>query len=233
MLDKRMYPQGSGSIDAKYVAGVLTVYDASGNIIYAVDPANRRFDIPSGSNLRIGGNTLTGAELGAVDGVTLGAKAASKVITLDSNREIDSLGDIRVTDKIITTAEVKALNGTPITCVAAVGGANYFQFLGAYVFMDYATTAYAHDAGEDLAFQNLSGGDLLSQDIDGTMFEVETDQLVLVRPLPADASEIDDCVINGGVEVTIKVGEWITGDSPLKIRVFYRIIRKASMVAIA
>lgn len=234
-MDSRLYPQGKKGIKAKYnkTTGVLDFYDNSGNIIYSLDPSNRRLDIPTGSNLRIGGNTFTGAELGALDGVTLGTKAASKAVTLDANRECDSLGDIRVADKIITTAQVKALNGTPITVLAAVGATSYCQFLGAYVLMDYATTQYTAGAGKDLVFQNLSAGDVLSHSVDDTMFVGAADILLLALPVGEDASTIKDLVANGGVEVTILVGEWITGDSPLKIRLFYRLIRAASLEAIA
>lgn len=231
--DSRLYPGGKGGVAEKYNGQVLEFLDQNAAVIASFDPLNRRFDVPSGSSLRIGGNTLTGAELGALDAVTLGTKAASKAVTLDSNQECDGLGDIRVQDKIITTTQVKALNGTPITIVAAVGATNYFEFVGAYVFMDYLSAQYASDAGEDLVFQNLSAGDTLTHDIDGSLFHGAADALVIARHLAADASEIDDAVLNGGVEVTIKVGEWITGDSPLKIRVFYRVIRTASMVAIA
>lgn len=232
-MDERMYPQSKGGVKSKYVDGVETYYDSSGNIIYSIDPVNRRLDIPSGSNLRIGGNTLTGAELGALDGVTLGTKLASKAITLDANREADGLGDIRVVDKNVTTAQVLALNGTPITVLAAVGASSYCQFLGAYVFLDHAGTDYVADAGEDLVFQNLSAGDVLSYALDGTLFTGSADALVLALPVGEDASTVKDLVVNGGVEVALLVGEWATGDSPLKIRCFYRLIRKAAMEAIA
>lgn len=38
MLDSRTYPEGSKTLRARYVEGVLLVYDASGNVIYSVDP---------------------------------------------------------------------------------------------------------------------------------------------------------------------------------------------------
>ncbi|KKL13324.1 hypothetical protein LCGC14_2526890, partial [marine sediment metagenome] len=54
-MDSRTYPQGSGTIKSKYVAGVLTFYDTSGNIIYTINPATRTLTIPSGSTLSIAG----------------------------------------------------------------------------------------------------------------------------------------------------------------------------------
>jgi len=232
-MDERLYPQCKGGVHSKYDVGVLQLLDENGNVIVSFDPANRRMDIPSGANLRVGGNTLTGTELSVLDAVTIGTKAASKAITLDADRECDSLGDIRVADKLIATGDVLTLFTTPISIVAAVGAANYFQFLGAYVFLDYASIQYVAGVGEDLQFQNLSAGDKVSQTIDGTMFTGAGDNLVIVRPLPANASEINDCVIDGGIEVAVASGNWDSGNSPLKIRVFYRVIRKASLLAIA
>lgn len=178
-------------------------------------------------------DTLTAAELGALDGVTLGTVAASKALTLDANSEMDGIGVIKKIDKIITTAQVKALNATPISVLAAVGTGVYVEFLGAYVFLDYNSAAYADDAGEDLVFQNLSAGTVVSQTADGAEFDGTADALVFVGPNNDDASETNTLVANGGFEVTIQTGEWITGNSPLKIRLFYREIRKAALEAIA
>ncbi len=136
-------------------------------------------------------------------------------------------------DKIITTAEVKALNATPITVLAAVGSGIYPEFLGAYVYLDYAAAAYDDGAGEDLVFQNLSAGAVVSHSIDGTLLDGTADALVWCGPKAAEAAATTALVANGGFEVTIESGEWITGDSPLKIRLYYRLIRAASMVAIA
>jgi hypothetical protein len=166
-------------------------------------------------------------------GVTAGVQAASLPLIPDSNLELDGLGVIKVVDKLIATADVKQLNATPITVLSAVGSGVYPEFLGAYVFLDYATTAYADDAGEDLYFTNLSGGTAVSHTVDGSEFDGTADALVWVGPLAANAAVTTTLIDNGGFEVTIASGEWATGDSPLKIRLYYREIRKASMEAIA
>ena len=144
-----------------------------------------------------------------------------------------TLGDIKIADKIITTGQVLALNATPIAVLAAVGSGVYPVFLGAYVLLDYNSAAYADDAGEDLVFTQLSAGAEVSHTVDGSEFDGTADACIWVGPKAAEASATTTLVDNGGFEVTIKAGEWVTGDSPLKIRLFYRTITKADLVAIA
>lgn len=59
-MDTRLYPQGKGGLKSRWVAGVLTFYDTSGNTVYTIDPANRTIAVPSGSILSVPG-TLSGA----------------------------------------------------------------------------------------------------------------------------------------------------------------------------
>ena len=40
-------------------------------------------------------------------------------------------------------------------------------------------------------------------------------------------------VDNAVIVVKLLVGEWVTGDSPIKVRVFHRQVRKAALEAIS
>lgn len=65
------------------------------------------FSGPTGtftSSVTIGGNTLTGSEFAALDGVTAGTAAAGKAVILDSNKAIAT----------ITTATITTLNSTTV-----------------------------------------------------------------------------------------------------------------------
>jgi hypothetical protein len=180
------------------------------------------------------GLTATAAELNVLDAVTAGTSSASLGLVLDANSELNSIGVLRSVDKIVTTAQVKALNATPITVLpaASVGAGNYALYCGAYVLLDYASAAYADDAGEDLAFQYETGTVQCSVAADGSLFDGTADALVWVPPLSTAPHSVE-MIVNDAIEVTILVGEWITGDSPLKIRLFYRLVRLADLVAIA
>ena len=180
-------------------------------------------------------DVLSATEAAFLDGITLGTTAASKVVSLDANQEQDSLGKIRVTDTLIATGSVLALNATPITVVAAPGSGVYTEFLGAYVFLDYNSAAYVDGAGEDLTFRYTdASGTQVSVQGDGTLFDGTADTLVWFPSIGASSSVAAvEMVDNAAIVLHLLSGEWTTGNSPLKIRAFHRQVRKAALEAIA
>lgn len=139
---------------------------------------------------------------------------------------------VSVADKHITSTQVLALNTTAIVCVPAPGSGKYLMFLGAAVYMDYGGTAYAADAGEDLVFTYTDkNGAEISQTLDGEEWEGTADVLKYAYPLNAAASTLVS-VANAPICLFLKSGNWATGNSPLKVRVFYRIIDSASLINI-
>lgn len=162
----------------------------------------------------------------------------AKAITAFADRAMgswfgQSMYGMQASDKYITTAEVLALNATAINVVPAPGAGKYLMFMGAVVFLDYATTAYVDDAGEDLVFKYTDkNGASISHTLDGSLFDGEADAVVYAYPLNAAASVLE-AAANAPICVCLETGEWITGDSPLKIRTFYRVITKADLVNIS
>lgn len=180
-------------------------------------------------------DVFSSGEAALIDGVTAGTQAAGKAITLDSNSEVDGLGMIRVTDTLIATGAVLTLNATPISVVAAPGANVYTEFLGAYILLDYESAAYVDDAAEDLVFKYTDeNGSEVSMQADGSLFDGTADALVWVPPVGASgAVGAVTMVANAAIVLHLLTGEWITGDSPLKVRVYHRQVRAASMEAIA
>jgi hypothetical protein len=41
-MTSKVYPVSKGGLKSRYVSGILTFYDASGNVVYQIDPTNRR-----------------------------------------------------------------------------------------------------------------------------------------------------------------------------------------------
>lgn len=216
---------------------VLTVtggYDETGNTTFTFSDAGQFITLES----ILTGTTYSwrkvadhlSAQYGAT---TLGTSAASQALTLDSNSELNGIGVLRKTDTIIATAAVLTLNATPVTLVAAPGSGVYIEFVAAYVFLDFATTAYAADAGEDLCIKLTdASGDIVSTSIDGEEFEATADALFIMTPVPT-APNVVTHPANAALVAHLLVGEWATGDSPLKIRTIYRLVRKAALEAIA
>lgn len=167
-----------------------------------------------------------------------GPHFGAKAITAFADRAMGSwfgqaFYGMQASDKYITSTEVLALNATAINVVPAPGAGKYLMFMGAVVFLDYATTAYVDDAGEDLVFKYTDkNGASISHTLDGSLFDGEADAVVYAYPLNAAASVLE-AAANAPICVCLETGEWITGDSPLKIRTFYRVITKADLVNIS
>ena len=175
---------------------------------------------------------ISTTELEFLDGAVAGTPAAAKVLMPDANLEINGIGVIKKADVLIATAAVLTLNTTPVEVIPAPAAGTYHEFLGAYVFLDYAGTAYAADAGEDLCLRYTdSSGDVVSTDIDGEEFEATADALFIMSPVPTAPNVITHAA--AAIVAHNKVGNWATGNSPLKIRAYYRVIRKAALEAIA
>lgn len=175
------------------------------------------------------GTAVSGAELAVLD-VTAGAAAASKALVLDANAELNDVGVLKVADKIITTGELLALNATPITLVAAPGAGKYLHLVAAYLFLDFATTAYdGIAAGEDLTIKYTNGSGTTASTIEATGFlDAAADALAIAAPTSGVVA-----VANAALVLHMLTGEIATGDSPLKVRTIYREVRTAELAAIA
>ncbi len=134
----------------------------------------------------------------------------------------------------ISSAEVLALNATPITLIAAPGAGKTIIVDEIQLFLDYGSADYAADAGEDLTFQYATGNVAIAAiDNDAVAFlTASADAHWFGQPgavYDVQAAATGDGVLlttidNEAIEVTIATGEVITGDSPIKWRIKYRVI---------
>lgn len=122
----------------------------------------------------------------------------------------------------ITTAEILALNGTPITLIAAPGAGKVVVVEEIELFLDYNSAGYVAGAGEDFTIQYSGGLDIATWDNDSDAILVGTaDERRLNKPDAVLA--LEDCD-NEAVEAFIASGEVATGDSPMLWRIKYRIV---------
>lgn len=126
-------------------------------------------------------------------------------------------------DITITAAQLKALHAVPKELVAAPGVGKAVIPVDVQCFLDYGSAAYAGIAGgEDLEVRHTDGTGLLFGTIETTGFLDQTnDEFRHLYPLAAVASEP---VGNAALIMCLASGEIITGDSPLKVRVRYRVV---------
>jgi predicted RecA/RadA family phage recombinase len=205
----------SGDTIPVEVEGVysLTAYSAdeaaAGDLAYW-DDTNRRITVTST------GNTLVGVFTEAKAAAAVVASVRLNVITSAASPDIASSAVITV-----SSAELLALNATPKVLVAAPGAGKAIIPVDAELFLDYNTTAYDGVAGgEDLAFRYTGTSGNQCGTVEATGF----------LDASADASRIH--AFNGTINPTANAalvlhmltGEIATGNSPLKVKVRYRVV---------
>lgn len=133
---------------------------------------------------------------------------------------------IKFVDVTITSAELLALNATPKTILAAPG-AGYANVLVDVIAYKAAGTAYAGiAAGEDLSIKYTDSSGLEVAEIETTGFlDQATAQMRYAKSFNA-ASSISSItpVANAVLVMMLLSGEITTGDSDLKLRVYYRVV---------
>ena len=126
-----------------------------------------------------------------------------------------------VVKKTITSAQLLALNATPVELVPAPGANKAIEFISMLVHKP-AGTAYAGiAAGEDLAVKYTNGsGAQVNTSLETTGFlDQTTAQSRLSRSIVTEYTP----VANAALVLQLLSGEITTGNSPLYVTVRYRI----------
>ena len=135
-------------------------------------------------------------------------------------------GGLIITDVTITTAQVLALNATPITLLAAPGANLAHIFVGAVIHKP-AGTAYAGiDAAEDLSISYTNAAGLEVGRCEMTGFADSTGvQTRWIESYQA-ASGLSSLtpVANAAIVADMLAGEITTGTSAFIFRIFHRIV---------
>ena len=128
----------------------------------------------------------------------------------------DSVGAGLFTTKVtISSAQILALNSTPITLVPAAGAGTVIENHGIFLFYDYNSVAYATNTNLRFflgAYEQTTVTSILT----GTSDKYYN----AVLPLPATTTN----VVNQPLTVDVQTGNPTAGDSPLYVYVTYRII---------
>ena len=126
----------------------------------------------------------------------------------------------------ILTAEILALRATPIEIVAAPGALKAIIVDHVEVFLDFNSTGYVAQANEDLSFRytNASGIEVVAP-IDGADFMDQTADAFAYSPgVETDAAQGFVPVVNAAVVASMNTGEVVTGNSPVFVHLYYRIV---------
>lgn len=135
---------------------------------------------------------------------------------------------IRSVDVTVTTGQILALFATPVELVAAPSATQYLEFISAQFFLDYNSAAYAGiAAGEDwVVKQENAAGPEVSGHIETTGFlDLTADARRHVMAAANDGAVADYTPVAAKALVLHQlVAEITTGDSPVKVRTYYRVI---------
>lgn len=132
----------------------------------------------------------------------------------------------KVIKKTITSAQLLALNATPVEIVPAPGAGNINEFISATVHKP-AGTAYAGiAAGEDIAIKYTNGsGAQVNTSLEATGFlDQTTAQTRLTRAIVTEYTP----VANAALVAHMLTGEITTGNSPLYITCRYRVYKNVA-----
>jgi len=134
----------------------------------------------------------------------------------------------------ISSAQILALNATPVTLVAAPGAGKVIIVEQVQLFLDYGTAAYAGiAAGENLLIEYSGGADIaILETLSAGFLDATADVHILATPVSPVALSVNTVLTgilattidNEAVRVTIQTGEITTGDSPIKYEVKYRVV---------
>lgn len=123
----------------------------------------------------------------------------------------------------ITSAQLLALNATPVVVLAGPTDANKAYVPVAAIWHKPAGTAYAGiAAGEDLVlkYTNASGATLMTVETTGFLDQATAQTRYVFASLAVDVNP----VANAAIVANLLTGEITTGTSPLRIRVYYNAI---------
>lgn len=132
----------------------------------------------------------------------------------DSYRVSSRTVERKYFSRTLTSAEILALNGTPIEIAEAPGAGKVNIFKGATISLDATATAYAGvGATEDLAARYTDGsGAIVSTTLEATGFiDQTTDQTRTLKEIVTDVTP----VVNAAIVLHMLNGEVTTGTGTL------------------
>lgn len=130
--------------------------------------------------------------------------------------ELSRVKSKRVT---LTSAQVLALNGTPVTLISAPWAGLFVDVISVTAAVDYNSAAYATNTTIELRYTNGSGAKV-SADV-AALLTSTADKTVTVKGVTTELVN----VANAPVVARVATGNPVTGNSPISFQVTYRILK--------
>lgn len=145
-----------------------------------------------------------------------------------SRLAVDAAGNFTAptfVDVLLSSAQLKALNATPIQLVAAPGAGKALVFEGAVAVYTKGTTDYTIASNKDVAVKYTNGSGLAVGQLETTGLLDTASGFRYVAPYRTASGSSDITpVANAALVANMTTGEITAGDGTVKLRVFYRTI---------
>jgi len=169
----------------------------------------------------MGENTLSDAELAdfrTIDADEISSVNADAIASVNQAALPDT--SIKYAEVVVSTAELLALFTTPKTLVAAPGAGYVLEFISAVLILDYVSAAYATRG--DLSVANETGTEVSNDVTLANLLAKTADTIIRLSPLNTDDTGVP-ILENEALELICATGNPATGDSPLRVKVAYRV----------
>lgn len=130
------------------------------------------------------------------------------------------MGKVYEEEITLTTAEILALFTTPKELVEAPGANKVVQFMGAVGFLDFNTAAYTTRGILTVKYTNGSGTAVSDAVAAAALVQQADDCYEEFAKVSAEA----ELAANAALVLTCDTGNPVVGDSPIRVKIFYRIL---------
>lgn len=127
---------------------------------------------------------------------------------------------IQYAEVLVTSAEILALNTTPKVLVASPGAGKVLELISAVLILDYNSAAYATNG--NLTIANNTGTAMSNTVLLANLLAKTADTMVALHPL-ATADTGVALLEDEPLELQCATGDPVTGDSPLRVKIAYRV----------
>ena len=214
---------GTGLEDSTLVLGKIENANARGYAIRAgVGGVWERFNAVTSGNLLMGNGTDVVSQ--AVTGdVTI---SGSGVTTIGAGKVTQTMlayapSEYFQDELTISSAQLLALNATPLTIVANPGAGYHIEVTSATASMTFNSAAYATNT----TLQLINTGADIAQLQDTAILLSTVNKITKFKDVTSATAGQTQILSNTALQVKIATGEAITGNSPIKVVVTYKIVQ--------
>jgi len=198
------------AMEGEWSLTALSTDEATVGALAYWDNTNRRITVTSTGNTLVG--TFTAAKA---------ASATTAQIKLQAINSAASPDVVTSTVVTVTTEELLALNTTPKALVSAPGAGKAILPVDAQFFLDFNSVAYdGIAAGEDLVMRYTDGSGGIAATVEATSFldaAADAHRAAIFSGLVTPTA-------NAALVLHMSSGNIASGNSPLKVKLRYRVI---------